>query len=772
MRRSGLTSFASLLTTLAIVVLGDCGWGNAGRYLYKGNQLMAQGKAAEASLIYRKAIQVDPSFGEAYYRLGLALIHLGQPADALPAFEIAARLMPARKDIKLAVADLSLADLIAGGNNPGGLHNRITVVTDQLLAEDPRSYDALRLKGHLAINDRNFAEAARYFRMANESKPMQPDVITGWMQALFQGGEPTEAEKLGWLLIGANKRYGPVYDQLYSYYVASNQTADAEKTLATKAENNPSAAEAVLQLARFYADRSKPREMKAALQRLLDRPKIFPQAHLQVGDFYAGRRQWDESISQYEAGAEANPQGRIVYLKRIVDIWLAQEQPARAASVVAEILKLNPSDDSAKAVSASVSLASGKAADLAVAASQFKSLVTKNPENSVWHFAYGRALAAQGDFEGARGQQQEAIKRQPDFLLPQLALAELFQAQGDYRTVLNYANRILAINPDSAPARLLHAIGLMHTGSEREAARELSALERAYPHEPKVQVQLALLDLRQHKFALAENRLRNILAGHVDYVGAYSALVEVLNAQDRLAEAVPLLNRALNQSTEADGVRSLLADTALQLGDANMALAQYRKLIDSQPEQERPYLGLGLAYRQKQDLANAIASFQKAQALAPKDYAPAVLLAQTFVSTGRRPEAILSYRRGLELQPGNAAIMNDLAYQMAETGTDLDQALELAQNAVKKNYRQPQFLDTVGWIYFKKNMLDSAAQIFRNLSDKHPENAVYRYHLGVTLLEKGDKTNAKAELRAALAESPSPELRRAIDAILRTAPAH
>jgi tetratricopeptide (TPR) repeat protein len=142
--------------------------------------------------------------------------------------------------------------------------------------------------------------------------------------------------------------------------------------------------------------------MRATLPRLLDSPGTFPRAHLQVGDFYAGRRQWDESIRQYQAGVQANPESKVIYLKRIVDIWLAQEQPARAAPIVAEILKADPADDSAKAVSASLAMARGKPDDIAAAAAQFKTLVEKNSDNAIWRYGYGKALASQGDLEGGR----------------------------------------------------------------------------------------------------------------------------------------------------------------------------------------------------------------------------------------------------------------------------------------------------------------------------------------------------------------------------------
>jgi cytochrome c-type biogenesis protein CcmH/NrfG len=237
-----------LLTLGSTLLLGSCGWQNARSYVDKGNKLFGQGKVQEASLSYRKAIQKDPNFGEAYYQLGLAFIRLDQPAAAFQAFERAATLLPARKDVKVALADLGLAALLTGGGNSVELRNRIAAIGDQLLAEDPKSYDALRLKAQLANSDLNFADAERFFRMANEIKPMQPEIVTGWMNALFRDGRPAEAEKLGLQLIGAKKTYGPVYDQLVSYYMAANRAGEAVGILKAKVANNPSAPEPALQL--------------------------------------------------------------------------------------------------------------------------------------------------------------------------------------------------------------------------------------------------------------------------------------------------------------------------------------------------------------------------------------------------------------------------------------------------------------------------------------------------------------------------------------------
>ena len=51
-----------------MLLIGGCR--SANNYVEKGNALFAIGNFAETSLNYRKALQKDPKYGEAYYRLG------------------------------------------------------------------------------------------------------------------------------------------------------------------------------------------------------------------------------------------------------------------------------------------------------------------------------------------------------------------------------------------------------------------------------------------------------------------------------------------------------------------------------------------------------------------------------------------------------------------------------------------------------------------------------------------------------------------------------
>ena len=68
----------------SILLLSGCR--SAHSYLDKGNAAFARGQFEEAALNYRKAVQKDPAFGEAYYRAALAELKQNKVAESLAGF--------------------------------------------------------------------------------------------------------------------------------------------------------------------------------------------------------------------------------------------------------------------------------------------------------------------------------------------------------------------------------------------------------------------------------------------------------------------------------------------------------------------------------------------------------------------------------------------------------------------------------------------------------------------------------------------------------------
>src|SRR5215469_15763647 len=190
-RRIFLFIRVPVLVALALVT-GAC-IRSASYYLNKGNQLAAQGKYVEAELNYRKAIQKNANLGEAFYQLGLTSLKEGKPVDSYRDLARAVQLMPSRDDVKVKLADLALAIFMADRRRPQVPWNQAVKLSDELLQKNPKSFDGLRLKGHLAVASQNLKDAEDFYYRANAVKPMEPEVVLGLTQVLFQEGKSKEA---------------------------------------------------------------------------------------------------------------------------------------------------------------------------------------------------------------------------------------------------------------------------------------------------------------------------------------------------------------------------------------------------------------------------------------------------------------------------------------------------------------------------------------------------------------------------------------------------
>jgi len=735
-------------------------------YVAKGNTFFAAGKYEDAIINYKKAAQRDSKYGESYYRLGLAELKTGKSRDAYAALNTANTLLPDRTDIKVTLADFLLLGYVGNKSRPAALYTQLTKLTDELIAKDPNSYDGLRIKGALAWTDGRPKEAEAFFQKANAQKRLEPGLVTMWVQVLFRDGQSAEAERLGLELIQAHKDAGAIYDTLYAYYRSQNRLVDAETILRSKVANNPGNSNDALELAMFYATAGKRDQMTATLQRVLDDPKTFPDAHLKVGDFYGALHDWPEALRQYQQGADTNPKEKITYLKRISDAWLAQGKGDQAAGVVTEILKESPKDDAAKAVNASLLLKTGQPEKVQAAINEFQELLKKEPDNPLLRFALGQALLVKGDQNEGAVQLRESLKKRPRYIPSIMALARLSLSKRDYAQALQYAGNALTVNPRLAEARLVRTAALAATQRYSEARSELTALATEFPQNIEVQFQLASLDLSEKKYPQAEGRLEQLY--QKDKYRALAGLAEAYRQQGQLDKAISRLTLELGKSSDTAVIHSLLADTALRAAKYDLALQQYQQLEVKLPQSAQVQIRLGTVYQLKGDLPKAISSFERAKELSPKDPQVAAALADAYRTSGRNAEAMVGYRRLLSLDPESTNAMNNLAYTLLDTGGAPDEAQKLVERALQKSPKNPNYADTLGMVYLKKNLDDSALQVFSGLTQRFPDNPVFRYHYALTLTQKGQKAKAKTELEAALSKRPPEELRKSIQSSLAT----
>lgn len=654
-------------------------------YLAKGNGLFDAGKYDDASLNYRKAIQKDPNFGEAYYRLGLTAAKLDQAALAYQALLQATQLMPANISVKEHFGDVCLSWYLADPSHARVLYDQITKTSDQLLAGNPNSYEGLLLKGYLASSDNKPAPAIEFFRKALHVNGSNPGVVTELAHLLIQNGQIEQGRELALdLITRKNTSYGPIYDLLYAFYMNANQAGEAEDILKRKVQNNPKRGQYVIELARHYSRQRKPAEMQAALQQLLGDPVNFPEARLQVGDFFMDRKEYAQAALYYQEGLNAHPNAKLklAYQKRSFFALLGQGNKPEAIRLAAQIAKENPKDTEALRLHADILLDSGKREYAEVVIREFQALLAQNPNDAALYMQLGLAYRLKGDLNAAHQQFIEATNRKKDLLAARYALAEVSLTQQRPADALQQANKILELRPNDRHARLLRTAGLIGTGDGISARAELLQLIKDSPRDLEPQLQLGLLAVAEKKYPEAIDILgkRHATADPRLCKGLATAYLH----QNEFGKAREVLNEGLKNSPDSAILLEQQADTETLAANYDVAIGDLQKLLAADPKSVRLLGRLAEVYRLKGDPRNEIAFYQRASQLAPDDPNVALGLAAAFASAGRTKEARAEFQHVIAKHPENAAALNNTAFFLADTGGDLDEALRLAKRALRK----------------------------------------------------------------------------------------
>jgi len=108
----------------------------------------------------------------------------------------------------------------------------------------------------------------------------------------------------------------------------------------------------------------------------------------------------------------------------------------------------------------------------------------------------------------------------------------------------------------------------------------------------------------------------------------------------------------------------------------------------------------------------------------------------------RWDESIMSYERALRLDPDNHNAMNNYAYNLSVKGEDLDRALELAERAVSFQPENAAYLDTIGWVYFKRGDYEEAREFIQRSVDTGDAGPEVYEHLGDVFEALGNMDNA------------------------------
>jgi Flp pilus assembly protein TadD len=123
-------------------------------------------------------------------------------------------------------------------------------------------------------------------------------------------------------------------------------------------------------------------------------------------------------------------------------------------------------------------------------------------------------------------------------------------------------------------------------------------------------------------------------------------------------------------------------------------------------------------------------------------------LAEYRQAAGDLSGARSEYEQLLALYPGNAVVLNNLAWLYAEQGDP--RAEDFARRAYEAAPKEWAIADTYGWVLVRSGKAEQGVVILQQAADESKNNPEVLYHLGAALAKTGAKAPARDALERAL----------------------
>lgn len=313
----------------------------------------------------------------------------------------------------------------------------------------------------------------------------------------------------------------------------------------------------------------------------------------------------------------------------------------------------------------------------------------------------------------------------------ELMLGRLYLQRGAFDKAIPPLRRVFEEQPAYSEAGWLLSTAFHGAGQIDEATRTLQETVAENPRYYRGHLRLAELfdEQRRWKEAAAAYAVAQAANPRADLTVRRAAAL--LNSGE-VKESMAMLQTAMKRNPDRPdaAVLYLLAHAQRQSKDLDGAAATAERLRTLYPDDIRGLYALAAVLESKEQYAEAAAVLKDLIAREPSDASLVYQYAHALDKGGRGADAEAALRGLLSRDPRDANALNSLGYMFAERGERLDEAVELLQRAVKIEPKNPSFLDSLGWAYFRQGKLDLADAPLAEAAARLPDNSVVQDHLG------------------------------------------
>ena len=338
------------------------------------------------------------------------------------------------------------------------------------------------------------------------------------------------------------------------------------------------------------------------------------------------------------------------------------------------------------------------------------------------------ALASVGDYEAADAVfAEQGVGPLQDTRRGAMARAEILSQLGRNEDALAAIEQAFGASRDPELQLLIDALEagetmpFTHITSARDGAAEVF-----------YSVASALRSEAGADYTLLYGRIaRHLRPDHVDALLLNAELLDSLG-QYELANAT---YKQMATDHPAYHAAELGRAAALrQSGKPDAAIEVLEQLAKRYPDLSIVQSTLGDILRQQDKFDEAIPAYDRAIALTDESARGTWFIYYARAICHERnddwPRAEADFRKALELNPGQPQVLNYLGYSMVEMQINLDEALDMIEQAVSASPDSGYIVDSLGWVLYRLGRYDEAVEHMERAVELMPVDPVVNDHLG------------------------------------------
>lgn len=497
--------------------------------------------------------------------------------------------------------------------------------------------------------------------------------------------------------------------------------------------------------------------------------------------------QLEQAISAFESCLVLKPTDDAVYYA-LSELYLQTRQLNKSSEAIKQALKLDPKNSYYLQEYAYMTFESGNYKE---AAKSFKTLSDAQPTNTDLLFSYAEALMRQGDLETAvkaLDKLEAQVGLNPDLSLEKFrlyrkikqddkAVAEIQKALIEYpddaqllanlvdyyfekkedEKAFAYLIKLAESDPKNGNAHMALAQYYDHKGDRKKSYAEL---KKAFVCEDvsldlKVKIILSMFDsqfkLDPEMFELATTLIEQYPTDPRPY-----AVRGDFNLKDqRNKEALADFKSALKYDKTRFAIWEQVLIMDYQDRNFTELYERSKECLEYFTAIPKVYLMFGIGANQLKKYDEAIEKLSIGEELVVNDNTMKSEIysqkADAYFALKKYKEGQEYYEKAIKLESSNVLIKNNYAYRLGIANIELDKAERLIKQVLDASPNEAHFIDTYGWILFRKNKFEEALVQFKKALELMPNDTHIIEHVGDAQFKSGNTTEALTNWKKAKA---------------------